>query len=625
MSTRIFHPGLEGLRGISVLAVLLFHADLGLLPGGFLGVSTFFTLSGFLITGLLVDEYERTGGIRMGAFWGRRLRRLLPASLTALFVIGLLGPLFADGKQEMRLAGDGLSALFYVSNWWLIFTDSAYDDLVGSPSLVQHFWSLSIEEQFYFVYPIVTLGVLRIVGGSRRAYAAVLALPIVASWVGMGWLATTEVATERIYYGTDTRAGELLIGAVLALLVGRYSTSAAGALRPALQAAGLLGLAVTIYGWTAAAVESTELYQGGLAVYTIGTALVISAAVQTGGPVRVLLSLTPVRWLGRISYGAYVYHWPIFLAFDDNLIRFGLTLVLADQSYRVIEEPIRHGRRIVSWRRFVAAPAAIVLVAVVLLRTTPSAPTLPAELSQPPALPDLERPLRIAVVGDSLGRDVGQGLAMWSWRAKQSRVQNLAAPGCGIARGAWPGAMERRRAGCDQGFEKAHARLVAFNPDVVVVVTAGWDLVNRQLPEWESPKGPGDPLFDEWLIDQYDQAADVYTAAGAEVVWLTVPCRAGAPSVEGSPEAEAQKRMNEFILPTLASRREARDISLVDFGAAICPDGRYEKDVHGIEGFRLDATHLSDAGKLWVGRWLTRWIRSGNSDGDGTAGGGDKG
>ena len=111
MSTRVFHPGLEGLRGISVLAVLLFHADLGLLPGGFLGVSTFFTLSGFLITGLLVDEYERTGGVRLGAFWGRRLRRLLPASLTALLVIGLLGPLFADGKQAVIDLNNALAEL----------------------------------------------------------------------------------------------------------------------------------------------------------------------------------------------------------------------------------------------------------------------------------------------------------------------------------------------------------------------------------------------------------------------------------------------------------------------------------------------------------------------------------
>ena len=158
MGGRVFHPGLEGLRGISVLAVLVFHAVTPWLPGGFLGVSTFFTLSGFLITGLLIAEWEQTQAIAFTNFWARRLRRLLPASLVALLGIALGGAILSDSTQLERLPSDGLAALFYVSNWWLIATGADYDSLLGSPSPIQHFWSLSIEEQYYFIYPLIAWG-----------------------------------------------------------------------------------------------------------------------------------------------------------------------------------------------------------------------------------------------------------------------------------------------------------------------------------------------------------------------------------------------------------------------------------------------------------------------------------
>ena len=173
-----FLPALEGLRGVAVLVVLLFHAEVPGVGGGFLGVSTFFTLSGFLITRLLTAEGERDGRIGLRAFWGRRFRRLMPAALVGLAAIALLASLFGDYTQLQRLREDGIAALLYFANWWLIISGAAYDDLMGSPSFIQHFWSLAIEEQYYAVFPLVAAVLLA--RGGRRPLAIVLP-------TGRGW------------------------------------------------------------------------------------------------------------------------------------------------------------------------------------------------------------------------------------------------------------------------------------------------------------------------------------------------------------------------------------------------------------------------------------------------------
>lgn len=617
MARLVFQPALEGLRGVSVLAVLVFHAETVWLPGGFLGVSTFFTLSGFLITGLLVREWEETGSIGLGAFWGRRLRRLLPASLLALAAIAFLGPTWSDGTQQERLAGDGLAALLYFSNWWLIVTGAAYDDLMGSPSVVQHFWSLSVEEQYYFVYPLVAFGLLRASGGSRRVFGAVLVAATLLSWGWMSVLAATDVTTARVYYGTDTRAGELLAGGALALLLIGRGPRGKG-VQIAWIMAGVVGLAVTAFGWAVAEVESFALYDGGLAVYALGTLAVIAASVQPAGPVRVLLSWAPLRWLGRVSYGAYVYHWPIFLWVESNLFRIALTLAVADLSYRLVEEPIRSGRLVRGWTRFVVPPVAIGAVALALAFAVPEEP-LPAidpAILPASAAPALDRQVRIAVFGDSLARDVAQGLKLWATGTDRVRIQNNALPGCGIARGAWPPRFQGRRDVCERWVEMARRRLPEFAPDVVVVVTSGWDLLERQIEGWDEPRVIGDPAFDRWLTGQYEQAFELFRRSGAKVVWLTTPCRKNpfGPN-EGSWDPARSRHLNEQVLPFLARRHEG-DLSIIDFDAAICPGGEFTKALHGIPKFRKDGTHLSRPAKLWVGTWLGEAILSSVPIGD---------
>jgi len=612
MARPFFHPGLEGLRGVSVAAVLLFHAGIAGFSGGFLGVSTFFTLSGFLITGLLVREWEASETIRLTNFWGRRLRRLLPASLLALIGIALLGRLVGDDTQLERLRGDGLSALFYFSNWWLILTGAAYDDLMGSPSFIQHFWSLSIEEQYYFVFPPITLVLLHLARGSRQIFGSVLGLATLLSWGWLLWLSTTDASAARLYYGTDTRAGELLAGGALALALNRPLE--AGRPRNLLVGFGLIGAAITLVGWNVASVEANGLYRGGFAIYTLGTLTLIAAAIQDGGPVRWLLSLPPIRWLGRISYGAYVYHWPIFLWVDNDLARIALTLIIAEVSYRFVEEPIRSRRWLLGWTRFAAAPIAIAAVALAVHVAAPDpvalhdreASATASHRAQAPESP-LGRPLRIGVVGDSLAGEIGVGLQMWAEGLDFAEVEIQATRGCGLARGAWGGrdVDERRIRNCDSWPERVMEAFEEFRPDTIVVVTTGWDMIPRGHPDWAYILKIGHPAYDRWLLAEYDSAVDLFSKLGAQMVWLTTPCMSDPSEMNyGVYNPKNRAEMNRNILPKLASRHADR-VTLVDLEAAICPDGQYAKSLFGIEDFRRDdGIHLSKPAQYWVGTWL---------------------
>ena len=208
-------PGLDGLRALAVLAVLLFHGGVALFAGGFLGVEVFFVVSGYLITLLLLREHDKSGSIDLKAFWGRRARRLLPAVFT-LIALTLAYALIFLPEEIGGLRKDALSAVVYVTNWWLVFGNQPYFEVMGRPSLLQHLWSLAVEEQFYLVWPVVFFVLLRFVGRKGALLATLVAA--VGSYTLMGALHSPEVDPARVYYGTDTRAGGLLLGAALAMV-----------------------------------------------------------------------------------------------------------------------------------------------------------------------------------------------------------------------------------------------------------------------------------------------------------------------------------------------------------------------------------------------------------------------
>ena len=601
-----FQPALEGLRGLAVLAVLLFHAEIPGVGGGFLGVSTFFTLSGFLITGLVTAEREHEGRIHLRAFWGRRFRRLMPAALVGLAAIVALGSTFGDFPQHDRLRADGLAALLYVANWWLILSGAAYADLMGSPSFVQHFWSLAIEEQYYAVFPVVATALLA--RGGRRPLAVALGIGTLVSWAWMLELSDSTASTARIYYGTDTRCGELLVGGVLALVLsGRRLSSERGRI---LAVLGVLGLVVSAGFWVVATVESPWLYRGGLSFYGLASAALVAGCVTPSGPVRQLLSSALLRWIGRVSYGAYVYHWPIFLVLDkgtglDPATLFGLRVVLtfavAAASHRWLEEPILSNRLLVGWRSRVAVPIAFAAVGAAFYYARPDL-TLADVPDEPVPLADGAP--RIAILGDSVADDVANGLEMWAARTGQADVLNLAIRGCGLAVGAWPDRVGRRPAVCDRWRERARRQLTPFAPQVVVVVTAVWELNDREKPEWGRPLALGDPLFDAWLIEEFESTARFFEEFDAPVAWLTAPCiRRLKGGTQGAFDPARVTHLNEKILPVVAAA-SPQVAEVIDLYDAVCPGGRFTTRIYGIHPFRRQGVHFTERAQHWVGEWL---------------------
>jgi peptidoglycan/LPS O-acetylase OafA/YrhL len=374
---------------VAVLAVIAYHDGYDWARGGFLGVDAFFVLSGFLITTLLLLEYDRIASIQLLAFWGRRLRRLLPALLLVLLAVAVYAAVDVSSFELATVRGDALSSLFYVTNWRFIAADSSYFQFVASPSPVQHLWSLAIEEQFYLVWPLVVFGCLRLGRGRRRWLVAVAVVGAIASTLVMAAL-YDGTDPSRAYYGTDARMHTILIGALLAIwLVWRPPTSTGA--RRALLGAGLVGALAMVWAMHALSDTSPGYYHGGSALYAVAVAALIGAVMMpVSSPLRFGLGLAPMVFVGRISYGLYLWHWPVNVVLDEqrtgvgdtqlNLLRLLVTFAFAIASFYLIEMPIRRGvlrTRPAQW----LAPAGVLVTGVTLLAATAGAEAVPSYLS----------------------------------------------------------------------------------------------------------------------------------------------------------------------------------------------------------------------------------------------------
>ena len=377
--------GLDGLRALAVIAVVLYHFFPAMLPGGFIGVDVFFVISGFLITGLLVSEHTRTGRISLGRFWQRRARRLVPPLIPVILVSCSIAFLIG-GDVLVGLGAQLLGATTFGYNWVSIANDASYFS-VNEPELLRNLWSLAVEEQFYLVWPLLLLAVLLL--RRPRVRLAVVTALFVASALWMGVLYQPGADPTRVYYGSDTHSFGLFAGAALALLLRRPTghRNELPRLRPWLGGAALL-MIIGFATWLPE--DDTATYRGGLVAVSLATAVAIWAGVR-GGRFGCLLDLAPLRYLGERSYGIYLWHWPVLVLLQQlwpasspsgSLLPIGLlatviTLVLAGVSYRWLELPIRRVgvrasiRRIGAlWtgpthrRRLVAASAALSLLLV---------------------------------------------------------------------------------------------------------------------------------------------------------------------------------------------------------------------------------------------------------------------
>ncbi len=648
-------PALDGLRGLAVVAVLLFHSQFSWARGGFLGVSAFFTLSGFLITSLLLSEHLGPERGRLRTFWLRRARRLLPAALLTLFGVTAFAATVATPDQLRVLRGDVFAALGYVANWRFYLSGQSYADLFRAPSPVLHFWSLAIEEQFYVVFPLVVAGTLGLTRRwpelrRRQALGVLLVFGIAASVIA-GRVLYAHDGAMRAYYGTDTRAAELLIGALLAVLLSGRITPARAAstrVRALATAAGTAALGLMVWWWSTVAQSAAWLYRGGFAVHALCAAAVIVAA-RMEGPFARAMSWRPLAALGLISYGVYLYHWPVFLWLTPErtglaaaplfALRVAITLALAIASFVLVERPMLTGRLPSRRRRrrlvpaLLAIPTTVAALVTALLLVTASLPApniVFAPLSaHPSALPNsalhsaalirerakprtpppptplhraitLPRPLRVLVVGDSVGQTLGRGLELWAMQTRRAVVENDAIPMCALGRTLefeTPlGGVLTPSDACADWAAKWPQTIASFDPDVVIVQYTVWEIEARKLADGRFAR-PGDPALDRWQLSEYQAAADVLSARGAPVLWVDSACE-GQPIGHDDPFWVVDYR----TIPALARSRPY--VHMVDLNHLLCPHGPPNPDFGGVHDIRPDGAHFSDAGALALAEWL---------------------
>ena len=631
-------PALDGLRAVAVVAVLLFHAVV--LPGGFLGVSSFFTLSGFLITRLVVLEIEASGRLDLRRFWVRRARRLVPASVACCFLVLLYGALVGSPDQLHALRGDMLAALGQVANWRFLAAGREYASRFTDPSPLQHYWSLAIEEQFYVVLPLV-LALVAWRVPAARVRRVVLGMAIAATAAGTAVAAT--VTPSHAYYGTDARLPELAVGVALAAWLGtplgvRFSGRLLrGARRAALPAVAVLGVL-----WSTASPSDRWLGRGGFVLNALATAVVI-VALHESGPLTWVLSRRPLVWLGRVSYGVYLYHWPVFLWLSPErvplstwpllAVRAAVTLALAQVSWWLVEQPVRH-RWVLRGRaaRFALAAAIVLVVGNLALVTakppvaalaftevrgeapapsTTVAPTTTAAVpvtTITPMVTTPPAPVKVMIVGDSIGLTLARGFLDIAAGPPALRVFVDAEVGCSLATGGRLRALgydDDDPAKCAVRNDALAANAAEFRPDVVVVLSCLWDIADRQLPGERRWRTPGDPRYDAFTAASITATADAVSATGATLAWLTCPLldpdyhpeRYMGPPPYPVAEPERIAHLNALVAATLADRPGVQLVDLAGFLAAR-PGGELDRTR------RPDGVHLSVDEARTVGAWI---------------------
>ena len=374
-------PGLDGLRGVAVLAVIGYHLNLGnLLPAGFLGVDIFFTVSGFIITALLLQEHGQTNRIDFQAFYLRRARRLFPAALVMLLLLVAITPWLLPAALP-RLSEDLPAAFVYLSNWWQIAEQQSYFEAIEQPRLLQHLWSLAVEEQYYLLWPLLVLGLLNKAGKTSLGWAAGgIAL---ASTAWMAWLYVTQIDggdPSRVYLGTDTHLMGLLTGSALAAWWNPWKLRMAPpASDEVLNLASTAALAALVWIMAETHEGMPGLYQGGFLGVAVLSSVVIVASTREGTWVAWMLSTRPMLWLGTRSYSLYLWHWPLVIWLQPapqadaleltgvTAARLLLTVVCAEGSYRWVEKPWAVGSTRAWGRLAWSAVGALVLVNVAVL------------------------------------------------------------------------------------------------------------------------------------------------------------------------------------------------------------------------------------------------------------------
>jgi peptidoglycan/LPS O-acetylase OafA/YrhL len=650
-------PALDGVRACAVVAVMLFHGGIPHMDGGFMGVDAFFVLSGFLITSLLIGEWRQTLSIKLGAFWARRARRLLPALLLMLLFVAFFASVIVPKGTYGALRLDALATLLYVSNWHFILVNSNYFNETAASSPLLHTWSLAVEEQFYVIWPLVVLAVMHFTR-SLRALFALCCAAVIASALWMYLLYDGGLNTNRAYLGTDTRSQCLFIGCALAvgLVLLSHRAHEEGRLakgelwrpegatgRTLCAALGLIGAAGAIALWVLTTSASSFPYSGGFFLIGLAVAcIILSAVAAPRSLVPRVLSFTPVRYVGRISYGLYIWHWPIFIwlnhartglyGYQLFALRVLVTFAVSVVSFHLIERPIRMGTFVSQWRAWLVVPAGVGAVLVAVLAATTG--TTAVASTAPPGgtgtagsstatgaavpSPTAAKPVRVLLFGDSVALTLGLGLGLPKEQQTYGYVlSDKGILGCGVVFGPeveLMGVRDATAAACNgtpysPGEPAAQqpwpnqwlSAISEVKPNVAVLLAGRWEVVDREYQgSWTNILHPA---FAAYVKRQLEQASQLVTAAGVHMVFLTAPCTDEGEQPDGAPWPEddpARLAVYNKLVREVAAAHPTTD-SVVDLFGAACPGGKYAGTVDGVVVRTPgDGVHFTVAG----GRYL---------------------
>ena len=590
-------PALDGLRGVALLGVLFFHAN-GALLGGYLGVDLFFVLSGFLITSLLLAEHRDTGRIVLSSFLVRRARRLLPALLALMPAIAVYARFFTRADDLPALRADALATLGYVANWHTIFAQKSYWELFAAPSPLEHTWSLAIEEQFYLVWPALVALALR-----RRAPRTILVLASALTALSMAAMfALFDPAhTSRAYLGTDTRAAGLLAGAALATVIAPDATFEASTIRwlDRLGCVAAVGLGVA---WWSLEGQSPFLYRGGLWLTEAGVlVLIVCAVAGSRSLVARALSFRPLTLLGTISYGVYLWHWPVNVLLTPervhagrwlHVLQFAITFVIAIVSYRFLERPIRR-RQIPFGSPLYAVPASIALSVLLVVRATsareggPSS-SLPAPsllVARAPADPTPDPQFKVLLLGDSTANSLGWGLR--GVRESGLAAELLGQDGCTML--------------ADLCGGPSWGKYVKdLHPNATIVFLGGAFMhgLTTAKGQWqEACRREWDGQFERTLAHRLGELKNLDSR-----VWVVT-----LPYPLGVWETRAIRAEVDCINASVRKASSATGVEILDLAERLCPKGVCEREV-GAEVIRPDGVHFSIEGAADVSRWVLEQI-----------------